>query len=131
MPHVHVPYPSFDIECFTEIVRIVRERAISTERKWLAKHCWMIVSGSIKLSIGEPDNGPILVGQEPSELEAVSTEELTQCCEALEAAQGEAQSFGAGDAEAEAIDPALIAILIDLAFKIIKGWLDRRNPKPT
>lgn len=121
----HQPYPPFQLECLTTIVRIVRSKAIAEERALFAKCLYEILGAGLALGFGEPD-GPILTGQESAELEAASTAELMKCCEALESAQSEVQSVG--DAEAKAIDPATLAILIDLAIRIITAIINRRKP---
>lgn len=123
MPHPHQPYPALDLECVTEIVRMVRGRTVRDEIKWFAKHVYNLTGAGLSFFPGEPDDVTPIFGGEAAE---PTVEQVQECKAALEQAQGELQSFGAD--ENEAIDPATIAMLIQLAVTLITKWLERRKP---
>lgn len=116
MEHSHAPYPAFDLDCMREVVRIVRGGTILTEKKLFAKCVYELTGAGLSLTIGEPDVlGPFAGTVEPS------LTDLEDCCSALQ----DADVFGA--AEDEAIDPATIMLLVELAVKIITAIIERRK----
>lgn len=126
----HQPYPPFDVECIQDIFRLVRGRTVRDELPLFAKCVYTLVGAGLSITLGEPNDGPMLAGQPADALEGVSDDELQKCCQALEQAEGEVQTFGAGDAEAEKLDPATLALLIQLAIQVIQAIINRRKPKP-
>lgn len=122
MPHPHAPYPPLSLECVTEIIRMVRGRTVRDEIKLFAKCVYELVGGGLSLFPGEPEEVEPLIGAAD-----VPTDQLQECKAALEQVQAEAQSFGADADDAEAIDPATLAMLIQLAVTLITKWLERRK----
>lgn len=112
-------YPAFSLEVVQGIVRIVRGRTVAAEYQLFVKLVWSIVGTGLGATIGEPANVEPVFG-------AVDDGELTECQAALEAAYEEGMAYGGAEGEA-AIDPATIAILIDLAIKIITRIIERRR----
>lgn len=115
----HQPYAPFDLDCIKDIIRMVRGRTVREELPLFAKCVHSLVGAGLGATIGEPD----LV--EPSFGAAdVSDADLNECAAALQEFEG--QSFGA-EADAEAIDPATISLLIQLAMTLIQKWLEKRK----
>jgi hypothetical protein len=115
----HQPYPTFELDCIRDLVRMVRGRTVRTELPLFAKCVYTLVGAGLAASVGEPD----LV--EPSFGSAdVSDADLLECQAALQEFEG---TFGAEADGAEAIDPATLAMLIQLAVTLITKWLERRK----
>lgn len=118
----HQPYPAFDIDCAKDIVRIVRNGAIAAEAPLFAKCVYTLAGAGLAMSVGEPSDVQGVFGDAE-----VTTDDLEECLNALQKAEDSSEeNFGAGD-EAEAIDPATIAMLIQLAITLITKWLERRR----
>lgn len=118
---MHQPYPPFQLECVTEIVSIVRRGAVREELKSFAKHAYTLQGAIQGAIIGEPDDIGPLIGSAQ-----IDPDKLTEAHDALVEAQGQLQSFGAGETEAEAIDPETILLIVQLVAKLIEA-LRKRN----
>jgi hypothetical protein len=116
----HQPYAPFDLDCVKDIIRMVRGRTVREELPLFAKCVHTLTGTALGATIGEP----YLV--EPSFGAAeVSDADLNEAAAALQEYQG--ASFGAEGDSAEAIDPATLAMLIQLAVTLISKWLERRQ----
>lgn len=117
----HLAYPPFSLACVRDTVRIVRGRTVAAEQKLFAKCVWSLAGTGLGATIGEPEEvEPVFAS------DAIDDGELAECRAALEVAYEDGMAYGAGEGEA-AIDPATLAILIDLAVKLITKWLERRK----
>lgn len=118
----HHPYPeTLPVECITEIIRTVRQRKIAEDAANFANCLWTVVGFGLKVGVGEAthEDGPFGAAD-------VSVEQLDECHNALaEASTLSAAEFGADDPNK--LDPATIALLIQLAMQIITAWLNRKK----
>lgn len=122
MGHIHEPYPQFSVECFKEFLRIVRGNTIREELALFVKCLWTLISGGLAATIGEPPGPAPTFGHEGVDC---TTDELQECLTALQGMKEDGPGiYGAGET---AIDPAILAILIDLGIKAIMAWLAKRN----
>lgn len=117
----HTSYPPFALTPITEIIQAVRAGTLRDDVPLAAKCAWEIVGMGLGATVGEPAEHPHAFGAGPE----VSTADLEECKAALESVEG--QSFGAAGDEAEAIDPATLAMLIQLAVSIITKLIERRK----
>lgn len=125
---MHQQYPPFSLECVTNIVRIVRARAIAEERALFAKCVYELVGAGLAMSVGEPSDGPFAGSNEV--LESTKVEELEDCRAALSEAQGQVESFGAAVDEKVGLDPATLALLLQIGMKLLEAIIARRKNRP-
>ncbi len=118
----HQPYPPFSSECLSDLYRLVTTRAVREELPLFAKCLYTLIGASLGMSIGEPTHVEGVFGD--AEPDAA---ELEKCRDALQSYADEGQTFGADGDEAEKLDPATIAMLIQLAVTLISKWLERRR----
>lgn len=119
---MHHPYPeTLPVECVTEIIGIVRSGEVREKVDHLANCAWTIAGYGLRVSLGEPQH-------EETFGSAGDVDQLEECKAALESACSEQESFGAA-ADAEAIDPATLAIILQLAIKVITALINRRKNK--
>lgn len=124
MPHPHQPYPALDLACASELWRLVRERAIRTEFPLFAKCVYSLLGTALGQFVGEPDGVEVLFGggdADDSTLAALQTE-----LESLHADGPPAEVFGA-EGDQEALNPAVIAIIMQVLPLIIELIKKRRN----
>ncbi len=113
----HVAYPAFSLDCVRNVVRIVRGGTVAAELKLFAKCVWSLTGTGLGAAIGEP-------GEVEPVFAAVDEGELKECLAALEVAYDDGMVYGAGET---AIDPVTLSIMIDLAVKLLKAWIERRK----
>lgn len=115
----HEPYPSFSPACFGDIIRIVRGGTVREELPLLAKCLYTLIGASLSATIGEPDE------TFAAAIDSLSVDELGECYSALQGVKEDGPGiYGAGES---AIDPATLAMLIQLGMALLKAWIDRKN----
>ncbi len=125
MDHEHQPYPPFELACVLALFTMLKNREVRDNPKAFAKHFYVLLGALLGMTVGEPDDVPPLFGQDEP-----STEDLEGLLGELKAVQedGIPETFGAADGE-QAIDPATLAILINLAVTLIQKLIERRKNK--
>lgn len=122
----HQPYPTFDVDCAKDIYRIVTSGQIVEEKSLFAKCVYTLVGAGLGLTLGEPDDvKPLLLAAEGIDLAT-----LEQCREALAGVADTGLPPGmmaAPDAGEKAIDPATLAMLIQLAVQLITAFINRKK----
>jgi hypothetical protein len=114
----HQAYPAFSLDCVKDVIRIVRGGTITAELPLFAKCVYTLVGAGLGAAIGEPpDVAPALAA-------ADSDAELRECCAALESVAGVQMAAAEGE---QAIDPATIALLVQLAVQLIQAFLNRKK----
>lgn len=117
----HTPYAPFSLECPKEIIRMVSGRTVRNELPLFAKCVHTIAGTALGATIGEPaDVEPLVFGSDD-----VTIADLEEVKAALKEVKEE-PTFGAGEGD-EAIDPATLMLLIDLAIKLITKLIERRK----
>lgn len=112
-------YPqSLPLECISAVVSMVRNREVAEKKAEFAHCVWEIQGFAQKSLLGEGEHN---FGDAGPWSEA----ELTECATALKDFQDEPPTFGA--TEEEAIDPATLMILVQLAIKLITALANRRK----
>lgn len=121
----HLAYPGFSLECAQEIFRMLRGRTVRQEFKLFMKCQWMLQGGAYGVVPGEPDQVEPSFASGPECDEETARNVLAE----LKAVgdEGIPETFGAADENAEAIDPATIAIIIQLVTTLIQKWIERRK----
>lgn len=128
---LHQPYPELQLECVTTLIDIGRRGAFRAEIKEAAKCAYDIEGAALKIFVGEPDD--VIVGQAVTQvgaqLEQCSLEQLEECHATLDEMSSElscaTESFGAE--AAEGIDPATLALFMQLAMKLIELFMNRKK----
>lgn len=119
------PYPALDAECLQTIVRLVRNGQVRDEFKLFAKCVYSLVGAGLGLVVGEPDPST-----RQFSVEDLPDEDLTAAQSALSdlAEDGVPQAAIAdGDDPQKAMDPATVALLIQMAIKVIGAIIERRK----
>jgi hypothetical protein len=118
------PYPQFSLITVTTLWTMLRERTVRDNPKSFAKHLYVLLGAALGLLVGEPDDVQPLFG----DAEEADDATLEGLLGELKAAQedGIAETFGAAEGE-QAIDPATLAILINLAVTLIQKIIERRK----
>lgn len=121
----HIDYPAFSLDPIQDVVRAVRAGTLRDDLPLAAKCAWEIVGMGLGATVGEPAEHPHGFGANGGE--EANVEDLEACRDGLQ--QLDVQTFGAaGDsADAEAIDPATLTMLIQLAVSIITKLIERRK----
>lgn len=115
----HQPYPTFSPACCGDIIRIVRTGTVREELPLLAKCLYTLIGAALAGTVGEPDE------TFAEALASMSVDELGECYAALQTVNEDSNGlYGAGES---AIDPATLALLIQLGMALLKAWIDRRN----
>lgn len=119
------PYPeSLPVDCLTDIVSLIRSRQVAAEKAKFFNCVWTVQGYAQKLGFGDPEQQ----FGEAAPLQEADANQLDDCAVALLSFKSEVSdepTFGA-DGE-EAIDPATILVLIELAMKVIEFIRNRRN----
>lgn len=123
---MHTPYPSFSLLCVQEVIRIVRGGTLKDELALFVKCAYTLTGSFLGTTIGEP-------GEEHAvgSVETASVDEIKECKDALELVAF--QGFVDVDSETlfgndeTAIDPATLALIVQLAIKLISKWLENRS----
>lgn len=125
MSHVHPPYAAFDVDCVKDVLRIVRSGSVKDELPLFAKCVHTLVGAGLGATIGEPP-GPLAASAvAETAVEECSLSSLEECRHVLEDLQEDGPgTFGADPA---AIDPATLAVLIQLAVQLLNAWINRRK----
>lgn len=125
MPHVHPPYAAFDVDCVKDVIRIIRGGTVREELPLFAKCVHTLVGAGLGATIGEPP-GPLAASAvAETVVEECSLSSLEECRHVLEDLQEDGPgTFGADEA---AIDPATLAVLIQLAVQLLNAWINRKK----
>jgi hypothetical protein len=123
MPHQHAPYEPLSIECASDLFRMLRGRTVRDEFKLFCKCFHILLGGVFAVVVGEPDEVEPVVGA----ADDIPTAELVRLkAEFEQLAADSATTFGADDGN-EKLDPATVAMLIQLAVTLITKWIERRK----
>ena len=128
----HRPYPNLDLGCIKTVIDIGRRGAIKAEIKTFAKCGYELLGAGLSITVGEPDDvipidGVTMVGVAP--VEEPTVEQVEEAQGYLIAALPDLEAYGAQATEAgiEAIDPATLALIVQLVLKGIELWLSRKK----
>lgn len=126
----HRPYPTLDVKCVTTIIDILRRGAIQAEIKEFAKCSYELGGAALGIMVGEPED--VIVGA--ADVAAINdgpTEgQLKECHAALTGAEltlDSAWGDSGSDGNAEKLDPATVALIIQLALKALEFFLNRKK----
>ncbi len=126
MGHTHEPYPRLSTECFGDILRIVRSRAVRDELALFLKCVYTLLGAALGATVGEPP-GP-MASQFDAALSECTLGELVELRSSLTAFQDDMadgiEVYGAGDT---AIDPATLAIIMQLVMALINKWINKKS----
>lgn len=121
----HRPYPQLQLECVTTLIDITRRGALRSEIKEAAKCAYELGGAMLGVTVGEPAD--LIVGDATREtFVEPSLQDLETCHAQLVASAPELEAFGA-EVAAEAIDPATMAIIIQLALKALEFFMNRKR----
>ena len=100
--------PAIQFDCGMQIVRIIRSGELGVKRAEVLQHVGCII-GSLGAKLNEGDDGGLFADG------VALPKTLDDCCDELEARTA--------NAEASSIDPAVWAILLQLARLLIEKYL--------
>lgn len=120
--HPHAPYPAFDLDCIRDIIAIVRAGEVRPRLAEFVKCVYILTGAALSVTVGEPEGVEPLVGAPKADDEL-----LEEAKAALAEAEEGLHGFGAAADDAEAIDPATLMLIIQLATKLIEAWLSKRR----
>jgi hypothetical protein len=123
MGHTHDPYPRFSTECFSDTLRIIRSRAVRDELALFLKCVYTLLGAALGATVGEPP-GP-MASQLDSALNECTLDELIELRSSMIALQEDGfETFGASET---AIDPATLAIIMQLVMALINKWINKKQ----
>lgn len=126
MAHTHVKYPqSLPMDCVIGAIDILRQgpTKIAAQSPLVVKHLWTVGSYGLFLKFGEPGDEPLMGAASPDDQENAA-EQLAELETLLLEHEQQVVNYGSSTAEATAdasIDPATIAMLIQLVLSVIKN----------
>ncbi len=146
MAHDHVMYPStLPAGCVMNVTRILRDRTMMEEKKDFALDAWNIIGYGQRILIGVPagnEFSSMPVSAQMSGCEA-TVDQLRDCCRNCEAfmqengilenSDGEKEALPSGfgaEAQAKALNPAIIALLIQWGptlVQILKDLISKKQ----
>lgn len=125
MPHVHPPYPTFDVECFKDTLRIIRGGTVREELPLFAKSFHTLLGAAFGAIIGEPP-GPMSAAALGEEfMQECSLDELKQLRVGLESLNEDGPGLAAADEAA--IDPATLALIVQLVLALVNKWINKKE----